>query len=273
MLAILYLIWTRIPPPLITNTNVDSNISDEEWEAFKENLKLYDPNYDKWLKEYQIRQRVDDKMALSDLGINGAQVINTALGNTKKIPYIGWLWSALQLGNDAKQTWLKYKMGESYGHDLFETFTNLLPFKTRLKGINLEKPTGKFLKDLLNKLKNVRGNYLVPVMQQSVHFSPTENTNNMDNTKMEFDNPEDAKRFTESYEKIYPTFLFGGNLPLIVRSGIKIKEKNRGKFTQKAQDHDMGVQEYARKILNDPNATALQKKRAQFAVNAKKFKH
>lgn len=90
---------------------------------------------------------------------------------------------------------------------------------------------------------------------------------------MEFDNPEDAKRFTESYEKIYPTFLFGGNLPLIVRSGIKIKEKNRGKFTQKAQDHDMGVQEYARKILNDPNATALQKKRAQFAVNAKKFKH
>lgn len=69
--------------PPITNTNVDSNISDEAWEALKENLKQYDPNYDKWLKEYQIRQRIDDKMALSDLGINGAQVINTALGNTK----------------------------------------------------------------------------------------------------------------------------------------------------------------------------------------------
>nr|DAG89410.1 MAG TPA: hypothetical protein [Crassvirales sp.] len=35
----------------------------------------------------------------------------------------------------------------------------------------------------------------------------------------------------------------------------------------------MGVQEYARKVLSDPNATPLQKRRANFARNAKKFKH
>ncbi len=65
----------------------------------------------------------------------------------------------------------------------------------------------------------------------------------------------------------------GGNLPLIAKSGIHIKKKNRGKFTASAKEHGMGVQEYATKVLNDPNATPLQRKRAQFAKNAKSFKH
>ena len=56
-------------------------------------------------------------------------------------------------------------------------------------------------------------------------------------------------------------------------SGIHIKEKNRGKFTKAAKAAGMGVQEYARKVLADPNATPLQKKRANFARNATKFKH
>ena len=68
-------------------------------------------------------------------------------------------------------------------------------------------------------------------------------------------------------------FLTGGNLPIIAKSGIHIKEKNRGKFTASAKRAGMGVQEYARKVLNDPNATPLQKRRANFARNAKKFKH
>lgn len=57
------------------------------------------------------------------------------------------------------------------------------------------------------------------------------------------------------------------------KGGIHIKKKNRGKFTKSAKQHGMGVQEYARKVVNDPNATTLQKRRAQFAINAKKFKH
>lgn len=56
-------------------------------------------------------------------------------------------------------------------------------------------------------------------------------------------------------------------------SKIYIKKKNRGKFTASAKAHGMGVQEYATKVLNDPNATPLQKKRANFARNAKRFKH
>lgn len=56
-------------------------------------------------------------------------------------------------------------------------------------------------------------------------------------------------------------------------SPIHIKKENEGKFTQSAKEHGMGVQEYAQSVLNNPNASALQKKRANFARNAAKWKH
>lgn len=52
---------------------------------------------------------------------------------------------------------------------------------------------------------------------------------------------------------------------------IYIKKKNRGKFTASAKAVGKGVQEYAHKVMNDPNATPLQKKRANFAIQAKKW--
>lgn len=55
-------------------------------------------------------------------------------------------------------------------------------------------------------------------------------------------------------------------------SKIHIKKKNRGKFTASAKKAGEGVQEHAHKVVNDPNATPLQKKRAQFAINAKKWR-
>lgn len=56
-------------------------------------------------------------------------------------------------------------------------------------------------------------------------------------------------------------------------SGIHIKKENRGKFTASAKKAGQSVQEHARSVLNDPNATPLQKKRANFARNAAKWKH
>lgn len=55
--------------------------------------------------------------------------------------------------------------------------------------------------------------------------------------------------------------------------GIHIKPENKGKFTASAKAAGHSVQEHARHVVNDPNATTLQKRRAQFALNAKKFKH
>lgn len=61
----------------------------------------------------------------------------------------------------------------------------------------------------------------------------------------------------------------------IFKSGgkIHIKKKNRGKFTAAAKKAGQSVQEHARSVLNDPNATPLQKKRANFARNAAKWHH
>lgn len=54
---------------------------------------------------------------------------------------------------------------------------------------------------------------------------------------------------------------------------IHIKEKNKGKFTESAKRAGKSVQEHAKDVVNNPKATKLQKKRAQFALNSKKFKH
>lgn len=49
---------------------------------------------------------------------------------------------------------------------------------------------------------------------------------------------------------------------------IKIKKKNQGKFTKAAKAAGESVQEHAHSVLNNPKATKLQKKRAQFALNS-----
>ena len=54
---------------------------------------------------------------------------------------------------------------------------------------------------------------------------------------------------------------------------IHIKDKNKGKFTASAKAAGKSVQEYAKSVLSNPNATPLQKRRANFARNSKKFKH
>jgi hypothetical protein len=56
------------------------------------------------------------------------------------------------------------------------------------------------------------------------------------------------------------------------KSKIYIKPKNRGKFTASAKKAGKSVQAHAASVLKNPNATALQKKRANFARNARKWK-
>ena len=52
---------------------------------------------------------------------------------------------------------------------------------------------------------------------------------------------------------------------------IHIKPENRGKFTKSAKKAGKSVPQHAKDVVNDPNATTLQKRRAQFAINAKKW--
>ena len=63
--------------------------------------------------------------------------------------------------------------------------------------------------------------------------------------------------------------------PLPFKHGgkIHIKPENKGKFTASAKKAGESVQQHARSVLNNPNASPLQKKRANFARNAAKWKH
>jgi hypothetical protein len=54
---------------------------------------------------------------------------------------------------------------------------------------------------------------------------------------------------------------------------IYIKPKNRGKFTASAKKAGKSVQSHASAVLASSTATPLQKKRANFARNARKWNH
>lgn len=54
---------------------------------------------------------------------------------------------------------------------------------------------------------------------------------------------------------------------------IHIKKKNIGKFTASSEKAGETVQQHAASVLSNPNATPLQKKRANFARNAAKWNH
>jgi hypothetical protein len=54
---------------------------------------------------------------------------------------------------------------------------------------------------------------------------------------------------------------------------IHIKEANRGKFTASANKAGESVQQHASSVLSNPRASAKEKKRANFARNARKWNH
>lgn len=58
------------------------------------------------------------------------------------------------------------------------------------------------------------------------------------------------------------------------KSGIHINPAHKGEFTRKAKARGEGVQEYANEVLKPGSkASEATKKQANFARNAKKFKH
>lgn len=61
---------------------------------------------------------------------------------------------------------------------------------------------------------------------------------------------------------------------LFKAGGIHINPKNKGKFTASAKRAGMSVQEFARHVLaNKDKYSTTQVRRANFARNAKRFKH
>jgi hypothetical protein len=58
-----------------------------------------------------------------------------------------------------------------------------------------------------------------------------------------------------------------------VSKAINIKPENEGKFTASAKKAGKGIQEHAHAVVASSKSSELQRKRAQFAINAKKWAH
>ena len=52
---------------------------------------------------------------------------------------------------------------------------------------------------------------------------------------------------------------------------IKIKKSHEGLFTASANRAGEGVQEHAHEVMSNPNANPTERKRANFAIQAKKW--
>ena len=57
------------------------------------------------------------------------------------------------------------------------------------------------------------------------------------------------------------------------KPAIHIKKANQGKFSAAAKAHGETTQQYAKKVISDPHASAAAKKRAVFAQNAAGWNH
>jgi hypothetical protein len=58
-----------------------------------------------------------------------------------------------------------------------------------------------------------------------------------------------------------------------IEDKISIKPENKGKFTASAKRAGQTVQQHAKSVMANPKSTTLQRKRATFALNAKRWKH
>lgn len=70
---------------------------------------------------------------------------------------------------------------------------------------------------------------------------------------------DDALEFTKEYKQFYPRFILGGK--------IHIKPENRGKFTETMRRTGKSAEELSH------SSNPLTRKRAIFALNARKWKH
>ena len=173
-------------------------------------------------------------------------------------------WYELRATLGELRTQIYKAMAKSKGKEFYKQATITPEFRSLFEN-NVDHMNAQDIASFLRNINNYGNDYAEVLLREA----ESGETNKLDALK--------------SLIKYAPAIYYGvSNMPtnyveqrsenLYKKGGqIHIKEKNRGKFTASAKAHGMGVQEYAHKVVNDPNATPLQRKRAQFALNSKKW--
>ena len=161
----------------------------------------------------------------------------------------------------------KYKelnrtLADGMKQDLNKYTFGSLATSDRVKG-NLRRPNDSYAQSTIDQIKNKwqqKTEYARQRSQQEQAIAQAENQKRLA-----------EEEYIAAYGgKINPKKYPGLNY---AKGGIHIKPENKGKFTASAEAAGHTVQEHARAVLNNPNATPLQKKRANFARNAAKWHH
>ena len=142
---------------------------------------------------------------------------------------------------------------------MYDKTLRLVPDTTSAQNVDLKDYTPKQLWFGYNMTANVKKPTTKQILLSPFYKSKEDILNYYDFFKSLFNN----KNIVEDSKKALS----------LKKGGIHIKPENKGKFTKSAKAAGEGVQEHAHKVMNDPHATTLQKRRAQFAINAKKFNH
>lgn len=153
--------------------------------------------------------------------------------------------------------------------DAFVDHDEIIDNQNRVFSDELKTPSGRSIAKEAKKLEKMKGggrrfqgvndhieNKLDQLFeyQEDMKKKKKHNLNNFTNTEPNPDFPDEMAN------------LKGGGT-------IHIKKANRGKFTASAKKAGQSVQQHAKSVLANPHASALQKKRANFARNAAKWHH
>ena len=161
----------------------------------------------------------------------------------------------------------KYKelnrtLADGMKQDLNKYTFGSLATSDRVKG-DLRRPNDSYGKNTIEQIKNK--------WQQKTEFARQRSQQEQAIAQLEENKRLAEEEYIAAYGgKINPKKYPGLNY---AKGGIHIKPENKGKFTASAKAAGHSVQEHAKAVLNNPNATPLQKKRANFARNAAKWKH
>ena len=127
-------------------------------------------------------------------------------------------------------------------------------------------------------MKSAFGNNLSPEERSDLRKSLAGGAVSLDRNLTGNEKMNNANKYSEKSRQGLKLDSMGGTVPNVpiqqAKSGIRIKPENKGKFTAKANAQDMGVQEYARKVMGAPEGkySPETRRQANFARNASKWK-
>ena len=172
--------------------------------------------------------------------------------------------------NSIVENYVPHYKNDDYNNEINSVINKYEMLRKRI--INDYKLLNEEKYNLVDKLEDKKTNELLRIDEKYGYNELADQNVEMDEAFYHGD-PEIKSKSDGALKSKTDGALIGEDEELDEDSGIHIKKKNEGKFSNSAKKAGMSTQDYAHHIMSSKTATPLQKKRANFAINAKKFHH